>query len=102
MHLSLAELYRRKVAALQQALDDPALRVEALTTLLSLIDYVEVTRSVAGCEVEFVGKIANMIKLPSGPIVKNLDNFESLAKRVTGAHKRHCHVWTPPVMQGKN
>ena len=55
LHPNLAELYRRKVAELQRAVQDPSLRDEALTILRSLIDHVVITPADSGFEVDFVG-----------------------------------------------
>jgi uncharacterized membrane protein YccC len=43
LHPNLAELYRKKVASLQDALVDPATKTEALEILRGLIDRVSVT-----------------------------------------------------------
>ncbi len=88
LHPNLAELYRRKVAELQQAVQDPSLRDEALTILRSLIDHVVITPADSGFEVDFVGEIANMIKMPGGKDVQNLGHYAISVKRVAGARNR--------------
>ena len=88
LHPNLAELYRRKVAELQRAIEDPALRDEALTILRSLIDCVEITPAESGFEVDFVGEIASMIKLPGGQDAQKLGHYAISAKRVAGARNR--------------
>ena len=85
LHPNLAELYRRKVAELQRALEDPSLRNEALTILRSLIDHVVITPADSGFEVDFVGEIANMIKVPGGQDTQILGHYAISVKRVAGA-----------------
>ncbi len=85
LHPNLAELYRRKVADLQRAIEDPSLREEALTILRSLIDHVVISPADSGFEVDFVGEIANMIKVPGGRDVLNLGHYAISVKRVAGA-----------------
>jgi hypothetical protein len=63
LHPNLAELYRKKVASLQDALVDPATKTEALEILRGLIDRVSVTAGENGFTIELVGEIANMVRL---------------------------------------
>jgi DNA invertase Pin-like site-specific DNA recombinase len=101
LHPNLAELYRRKVAELQRALEDPSLRNEALTILRSLIDHVVITPADSGFEVDFVGEIANMIKVPGGQDAQNLGHYAISVKRVAGArNQRYLHLakgWIPRI-----
>ena len=85
IHPNLAELYRRKVAELHRALEDPSLRNEALTILRSLIDHVVISPTESGFEVDFVGEIANMIKIPGGQDTQNLGHYAISVKRAAGA-----------------
>jgi site-specific DNA recombinase len=62
LHPNLAELYRQKVAGLQQALADPAMKSEALEILRGLIERVVLRPVNGGFEVELVGAIARMIE----------------------------------------
>jgi DNA invertase Pin-like site-specific DNA recombinase len=67
LHPNLAELYRKKVAGLQDALVDPATKTEALEILRSLIDRVSVSAGENGFfTIELVGEIANMVRLSAG------------------------------------
>lgn len=63
IHPNLAELYRRKVAALQDALVDSATRDEALQILRGLVERVNVTPCDKGIEIELTGEIAQMVAL---------------------------------------
>jgi site-specific DNA recombinase len=60
LHPNLAELYRKKVANLQEALADPATQMEALEILRGLIEHVTVQTDEHGFAIELVGEIANM------------------------------------------
>jgi site-specific DNA recombinase len=62
LHPSLAEVYRHKVATLQDALADPVTLTEALEILRGL-DHVEIKAAENGFAIELVGEIANMVKL---------------------------------------
>ena len=101
LHPNLAELYRRKVAELQRADQDPSLRDEALTILRSLIDQVVITPVGSGFEVDFVGEIANMIKMPGGKDVQNLGHYAISVKRVAGARNQRyaplSRCWIRPL-----
>ena len=61
LHPNMAELYRRKVSELEAALQDPALREEALGILRGLVQSVEIHPAKKGFDVSFVGDIAQMI-----------------------------------------
>ena len=45
----------------------------------------DITPADSGFEVDFVGEIANMIKVPSGQDAQNLDRYAISLKRVAGA-----------------
>jgi site-specific DNA recombinase len=62
LHPSLAEVYRHKVATLQDAPADPVTLTEALEILRGL-DHVEIKAAENGFAIELVGEIANMVKL---------------------------------------
>ena len=63
IHPNLPELYRRKVAALQQALGDEATRPHAVELIRSLLDRVEVhpSQERGRCEVIIVGALAQLL-----------------------------------------
>jgi site-specific DNA recombinase len=63
LHPNLAELYRQKVANLQEALSTPNTQSEALEILRGLIEKVVLRPLESGFEVELIGEIAAMIDL---------------------------------------
>jgi site-specific DNA recombinase len=63
LHPNLAELYRQKVANLQEALSAPDTHAEALEILRGLIERVVLHRTESGLEIELIGEIAAMIDL---------------------------------------
>jgi site-specific DNA recombinase len=65
LHPNLAEVYRRKVEALHEALDDPHTGAGALEILRSLIERVVLQPSDTGIEIELLGEIAHMVALGS-------------------------------------
>ena len=75
-------LYRRKVAELTSVLGHPQDRDEAVTINRSFIDDFVVESAVEGFRVEFVGEIANMIKIPRGNAVMNIEKCKIAVKRV--------------------
>ncbi len=77
MHPNLAELYRRKVENLHEALADPATRVEANDILRGLVERVVMRPIDKGFEVELVGEIANMVKLSADAGSFDHDPFRS-------------------------
>src|SRR5262249_8482925 len=85
LHPNLAELYKRKVAALAAALKDPNTRDEAVTIIRSLIERVELHPTKDGFDIDFFGEIAAMIALPEAGMRRDIDHFRVSAKRVAGA-----------------
>ena len=85
LHPNLAELYRRKVERLHEAIADPATRTEALEILRGLVDSVTLTPIDGGFEIELVGEIANMITLPGKAGSAEVSNYASSVKVVAGA-----------------
>jgi site-specific DNA recombinase len=63
LHPNLAEMYQKKVQALQAALSQPDQRDEAFALLRSLIERVEVKQAADGLEIELIGDIASMVEL---------------------------------------
>ena len=63
IHPSLPDLYRRKVAKLQQALQHEATRPQVLETIRSLVDRIDVMpgRKRGHCEVTIVGALAQIL-----------------------------------------
>ena len=85
LHPNLAELYRKKVAFLRDALADSTTRTEALEILRGLIDRADVSASENGFEIELVGEIANMVRLSAG--AESLEN-EPYRSTVSGLRHR--------------
>ena len=75
LHPNVAELYRKKVASLQDALADPATKTEAIQILRWLIDRVVVTAAEDGFTIELVGDIANMVRLSTGAESLGIEPF---------------------------
>ncbi len=84
LHPNLAELYRRKVENLHEALSDPATHTEAIEILRGLVERVVMHPIDKGFEVELVGEIANMVKLPTDVGSSDRDPFRSSVKVVAG------------------
>jgi site-specific DNA recombinase len=84
LHPNLAELYRKKVASLQDALTDPATQTEALEILRGLIERASVRTRENAFEIELVGEIANMVQLSAGSESLGKDPYRSSVKVVAG------------------
>jgi site-specific DNA recombinase len=63
LHPNLAQVYRHQVERLQDALNQPEIRDEALQILRGLVERVSISRAKIGLEVEIVGEIAKMVEL---------------------------------------
>ncbi len=84
LHPNLAEVYRRKVVNLQDALADPSTQTEALEILRGLIERVEVQAAENGFAIELVGEIANMVRLSAGAESLSREPYRSSVKVVAG------------------
>ena len=84
LHPNLAEVYRRKVDALQQALAEPCVNTEALDHLRSLIERVTVVPTDAGLAIDLVGEVAHMLKLPAGAESFGMEPYARSMKVVAG------------------
>ena len=84
LHPNLAEVYRRKVANLQDALADPGTQTEALEILRGLIERVEVQAAENGFAIELFGEIANMVRLSAGAECLSREPYRSSVKVVAG------------------
>jgi hypothetical protein len=62
LHPNLAQVYRRQVEQLQQALADPQIRDEAVEVLRGLVEHVSIGPAANGLEIEIVGEIAKMVR----------------------------------------
>ena len=63
LHPGLAEVYRKKVADLTQALNDDALRTEATEVLRSLISEIRLIPQDGALAIELVGALAGILAL---------------------------------------
>ena len=97
-HPRLAELYSQHVTALNDALQDPKLRDEALGIIRGLIDHIEITPAEGGFQVEFVGDIANLLTVGNPTAAQKLKPFENSAKRVSGARKQRESLIVPLIL----
>ena len=93
-------LGRRKVEQLQEALEDPEIRDEAIQILRSLLESIVVAPVEGGFEVEIVGEIAQMIKIGLGKGKKNgpvlNERMARSVKVVAGAgFAQERTKWTP-------
>jgi site-specific DNA recombinase len=84
LHPNLAELYRKKVANLQDALADSGTQMEALEILRGLIERVNVGTDKNASEIELVGEIANMVRLSAGSESLGNEPYRSSLKVVAG------------------
>ena len=84
LHPNLAQVYRRQVEQLHQALDHPEIRDEAVQVLRGLIEHVLIGPADNGFEIEIVGEIAKMVELGLGPKAKqaNLDERSTRSVKV--------------------
>ncbi len=80
----MAELYRRKVSNLKDALAEPATHVEALEILQSLIKPVSVKTGENDSEIVLVGEIANMVRLSAGSETSGKEPHRSSVKWLRG------------------
>ena len=87
IHPNVAELYRRKVMGLHAALSADDTRAEAAEILRGLIEAILIRPAERGTEIELVGDIVNMLKLPTKGS-SSLDAHESSVKVVAGACNR--------------
>ena len=93
LHPNLAQVYRRKVERLQDALSDPEIRDEAVEVLRSLLEAVIIAPTEAGLEIEIVGDIAHMIEMgiedkKKGPALN--ERTARSVKVVAGARNQRC------------
>src|SRR5262249_3040457 len=85
LHPNLAEIYRKKVGTLQDALCNADTRSEAIEILRSLIERITVSSGIGGgFTIELVGEIANMVRLSSGWEGREFSSYRSSVKVVAG------------------
>jgi len=98
LHPNLAEIYRKKVGSLQEALSDPETRSEAIEILRGLIERVAISAAVDGFTTELVGEITNMVRLSGGREGRKVGPYRSSVKVVAGARNSHTHRLPPLVI----
>ena len=100
LHPSLAQVYRRKVEQLQQALSDPEIRDEAINVLRGLLESVVIAPAGGALDIEIVGEIAQMIEMgmeqgkQKGPAFN--ERTARSVKVVAGACN-HRELTLPPI-----
>jgi len=94
LHPNLAILYRKKVERLQEALNQPEIRDEAIEVLRSLLERVVIAPVEGGFDIEIIGEIAQMIEVgmgegeKKGPILN--ERMGRSVKVVAGARNQRC------------
>ena len=92
LHPNLAQVYRRKVERLHEALADPALRDEALGLLRGLIERVVLHPAGEGQEVEIVGEIVRMVELGRDAKQAALDAEAACSVKVVAGARNHLNL----------
>jgi site-specific DNA recombinase len=96
LHPNLAQIYRAQIERLQDALNKPDIRDEALQILRGLVERVSIRPAKTGLEIEVVGEIAKMVELGNGNQAKRATLDEQATrsvKVVTGArNQRYLHL----------
>ena len=79
LHPGLVEVYRRKVGALRETLDDPELRTEAVEALRSVLDEIRLVPAEDELRIELVGALAGILALcdDEGPRRGTLGGLQS-------------------------
>jgi site-specific DNA recombinase len=97
LHPNLAEIYRAKVAELHRALEDPAIRDEALGILRGLVERIVITPAAEGPgeTIELVGAIARMVAL--GNKKAALDARTACSVKVVAGAYNHRQFALPPI-----
>ncbi len=96
IHPNLAEVYRRKVADLHEALQCDETRVEAAEIIRSLVDEIVLTPEDGELRIDLKGELAGILAMSSGgkkPAAAMRDGFEQI-KVVAGArnHLYRTHL----------
>ena len=99
LHPNLAQVYRRQVERLQDALNEPEIRDEALQILRGLVERVSISPAETGLEVEIVGEIAKMVQLGIENKTKRaaLDDEMTRSVKVVAGTYNHRELTLPPV-----
>ncbi|MGC1177457.1 MAG: zinc ribbon domain-containing protein [Methyloceanibacter sp.] len=99
LHPNLAQVYRRQVERLQDALNEPEIRDEALQILRGLVERVSISPAENGLEVEIVGEIAKMVELGIENKAKRatLDETMTRSVKVVAGTCNHRELTLPPI-----
>ncbi len=92
LHPNLAEIYRRKVETLHEALAEPQTRDEALGLLRGLVERIDVHPIEGGFEIELIGEIAPVVELsldPNGTKKAVLDERTACSVKVVAGACNH-------------
>ena len=94
LHPNLAQLYRRKVEQLQEGLQHPEVRDEAIQTLRGLLESVIVAPIEGDFDIEIIGELTQMIEvgLEKGKLKEPIVN-----ERMTGLVKLVAGVGFEPT-----
>jgi len=93
LHPNLAQAYRHQIGRLQDALNEPEIRDEALQILRGLVERVSIRSAENGLEVEIIGEIAKMVELGTGNKAKRATLDEAMTrsvKVVAGTRNQRC------------
>ena len=91
---AIQHFYRKKVERLQEALNQPEIRDEAIEVLRSLLERVVIAPVEEGFDIEIIGEIAQMIEVSmgeggkKGPILNQ--SMGRSVKVVAGARNQRC------------
>ena len=95
IHPNLAEVYRRKVAALHEALQCDETRLEAVEIIRSLVDEIVLTPENGELRIDLKGELAGILAMSTDskkPAAATRDGFEQI-KMVAGArYQRYLHL----------
>ena len=99
LHPNLAQVYRRQVERLQDSLNEPEIRDEALQVLRGLVERISIGTTENGLEVEIVGEIAKMVELGTGNKAKRatLDEAMTRSVKVVAGTCNHRELTLPPI-----
>jgi site-specific DNA recombinase len=97
LHPGLAEIYRRKVASLQEELNRPELRAEASVAIRSLIEEIRLVPENGKLEIELAGDLAGILALAGGnkkPVSMGDGLQVTLVARALNHRDRHSLIAT--------
>jgi site-specific DNA recombinase len=95
LHPNLGQVYRRQVERLQDALNEPEIRDEAIQILRGLVERIVIGPEDTGLEVEIIGEISQMVELGlEGGKNKRaiLDDKMARSVKVVASPRNHRHL----------